>query len=343
MNEYILDILYILRSVGIRKSEDLNKYEDYIGGEVHDLEERSSNTWIEPIYKKVEQALKMQRSEFSDKKKYIVSDKDEKEMLKYMCFFPSSSIIISKGFEDGFNARGSMEYYSIPKEFFTKILDNKQFLKSNVFFLIPEMIEHKNDGQMMWDIDALSGEYCMGVKSPPKNIMGDNGIFLTQNKVELLYTTFNWLYGASIDDYQKLIAKNSLLFERYRHTLTSFMDNIYSDNFDELKYELKEADVSIRIEMEKAKAEMFTKGKRAVISVGLTCIPLLPGIPHDISEKLITIMGATSIKEIYETVDTAVRGVRGAGKTNPFWLTWQWEKLTEKKSKDNGTKTLTEG
>lgn len=332
MKDYISEILYILKDAKIKKASDLNSYGEIISGTKYipsfTGQTVETDMWVKSIYQLAEELLQEQRLYLSHQKKYIVSENDTEEYLKYMCYFPSTSVVTSKSFVDGNTPSEHEFYWNIPKEFLIKVLTHKELLQHNVFTLIPETIEHKMDGEPGYEIEAISGTYSEC--SPPPNILGNNGIFLSENKIEKLYTTFSWLYGASIEDYQELISKNKLLFDQYRHTLISFMDHIYEDDFQDFKYQLEEADISIRREMEKAKAELLKKGKKAVVSIGLTCIPLLPGIAPELREKLITVFGVTSINQIYSTIEGATKLIKDAGKDNPFWLAWQWEKLSKK-------------
>ena len=333
MNSCIAEILDILKAEKINSPKDLVKYEDSIQGRVG-IDRVNTNYWVMEVYKLVDKLLQEQKKVLSNQQKYIVSNKDKEEYLKYMCLFPSSSVVITERFEDGWPPSGNYEDYIIPKDFLIKLLSNKELLLNDVFVLLPESIHHKEDdgaGTGMYDVDTLSGMYRIGINSPPKNLLGENGVYITDENVEKLYTSFSWLYGAKVDDYLDLIEKHRLLFDNYRQTIIDYMDNIYTGDFKQFKKDLDEADINIRIAMEKKKAELWAKGRKTVVSAGLVTIPFIPGIPADIKAELLSIIGVgagTSILELYSAIETGM-SMKSVGMENPFWFAWKWKKTVD--------------
>ena len=333
MNSCITDIFNILADENIKTIKDLDSFGNIVWGLDHYQSNKSFNLWVRDIYTLIDQLLQEQKKVLSTQQKYIVTNTTSEEYLKYLCLFPSASLVITGKFEDSWPAKGNYNEYGIPKDFLMKLLENKDLVKNGVFTILPESIHHMDDqaGMGIYNVDTLSGNYVMGLQSPPVNVLGTNGVYITDENVEKLYSSFSWLYGASVEDYIDLIEKHKLLFDHYRHTITNYMDNIYTGNFKEFKRDLDEADISIRIALEQKKAELWAKGRKTVVSVGLATIPFIPGIPVDLKKELMSILGISagaSLLELYSLIETG-NNIKNIGIDNPFWFAWKWKKMVD--------------
>lgn len=265
-------------------------------------------------------------------KKYITFNDDSDDTLKYACMFPKTSINLKEKFDEYQTSKGWI-YYTMPKDFFRSLLRHKNLVQEGVYKMLPEIIKEsgdsENDAQDAYNIWSLSGkrEYWQGnLVNKEINVLSPNGFFLSSEKIEKLYYAFPWLYGVSIEDYISIVNKNRLLYDNYCNTILKFTEAIHNGDYSSVKQEMEEANNSIRIELEKAQSSLRRKGIQTVVSIAFTFIPMGLSLPEDQKILLSTLLGATSLKDIFITFSDEIAALRNVGKASPFWLMYQWKK-----------------
>lgn len=130
----------------------------------------------------------------------------------------------------------------------------------------------------------------------------------------------------TIEDYASIVNKNRRLYENYCATILKFTKAVHYGDYSSLKYEMDEANCSIKIELEKAQSNLRRKGMQTVMSLAFSFIPMALSIPEEQKLLLSALMGATSLKDIFITFSDEISALHNAGKSSPFWLMYQWQK-----------------
>lgn len=202
-----------------------------------------------------------------------------------------------------------------------------------MYKILPEIIrqsgDSENDMQEAYSTWSLSGkrEYWQGnLINKEVNVLSRNGIFLSNEKMEKLYYEFPWLYGVRVEDYISIVNKNRLLYDNYCTTILKFTEAVHNGDYSSVKQEMKEANNSIKIELEKAQSSLRRKGIQTVVSIAFTFIPMALSLPEDQKILLSSLIGATSLKDIFITFSDEIAALHKVGKSSPFWLMYQWQK-----------------
>ena len=329
-------ILEVLREQKITKEEDLLKAS---GNNKILTGNGETSPWMETVFSLVKDNLVNSTRELQfDGKKYITFGKDSADIIKYCCMFPQTTINLSGHFVLQSTAK---DYYDLPIEYLKALLRHKELIRLGVYQLLPESVSVSDaDNFSDWDafdagkVFTLSGQYDLLYGRTTHNetrvesidVIDSNGTYLANEMVEKLYFSFPWLYGASVEDYIDIVEKNRMLYNHYCNTILRFTEGIYTGDFRELKREVDEASISIKIEMEKAKDQLFRKGVLAVVSMGFAFIPLMASLSNEQKLLLSSFLGATSLKEVISIFSEDLMNIKTIGIDSPFWLTYAWER-----------------
>lgn len=320
------EILRILKQQNIRSVKDIDNYISYGIIEKMDAVCGREETWVEDIVNIIKKDMEL----YSEEKHVTFSD-DSDEFLKYACMFPETSINLKEKF-DQFETDKGETYYTIPKKFLRSLLSHQNLIQEGVYKILPEIIkilgDSEDDAQEAYRTWSLSGkkEYWQGHLVKEVNVLDDNNVFLSNKKIEKLYFEFPWLYGVGIEDYIEIVNKNRLLYNNYCNTILKYTDEIRKGQYLSLKQEMKEANNSIKIELEKAQNNLKRKGIQTAVSIALTFIPMGLPIPEEQKAWLSTVIGVVSLKDIFVEFSDEIAALRTIGKESPFWLTYQWQK-----------------
>lgn len=321
------EILRILKQQNIRSVKDIDNYISHSFIEKKDAVYGREETWVEDIVNIIKKDMKL-----CSKEKIVTFSNDSNEFLKYVCMFPETSINLKEKFDQLQTDKG-WTYYRIPKDFFRSLLSHQNLIQEGVYKVLPEIIktsgDSEDDMQEAYRTWSLSGkkEYWQGHLVNKKiNTSGDNIVFLSNKKIEKLYFEFPWLYSVNIEDYIEIVSKNRLLYNNYCNTILKYVDEIRKGQYLSLRQEMKEANDSIRIELERAQNNLKRKGIQTVVSIALTFIPMGLSIPEEQKAWLSAVIGATSLKDVFIELSDEVAALRDVGKESPFWLTYQWQK-----------------
>ena len=332
-------VLNILLAQNINTEKDLDDYfvTDYCPvrefTEGKDLIYGREDAWIGDVFRIIKEDLdNSSKRLLKNEEKYISFDDDSENILKYACMFPTTSINLKEKFDERDTDRG-WTYYTIPKDFFRSLIRHRNLIQNDVYKILPEIIKKTGDSecdmQDQYSIWSLSGreDYFQGrLVNKDVNILSSNGIFLSNDKIEKLYYEFPWLYGVSVEDYIDIVTKNKTLYDSYCKTILKFTEAVHNGNYSSVKQEMEEANISIRIELEKAKSNLRRKGIQTVLSIAFTFIPMVSSLPEEQKLFLSTVLGATSLKDIFITFSDEIAELRAVGKSSPFWLMYQWQK-----------------
>jgi len=318
-------IISLMKENKISKIKDLQKFGDTISAWIPNKEDDGCG-WSLDLYSAVRTFFENQRvAFFRNDSEYFVTHNSNIESRKYLCLFPSSSVILTKALMS-IATDDNNNYFCIPVDFLRELLINKEFIENNIFTVLPEYYLH----------DAPTHHGYILTLNPNENNGYSNfnksddhlktGIYVDNDIVEKLFFTFPWLYGARAEDFLDIVEKNNLYFMNYCNTINKFVRTLKEGQIKDLFYEMKEAHVMLQIEFEKAREQLFKKG--IVTTVGLACtfIPLFLDIPAEIKAALSSILGATTTKELLSLFATEKNNLKNVGVNNPFWVTWQWEK-----------------
>lgn len=327
------EILRILKGQNIKSIKDIENYPIDVLGCSKDSFHGKEDTWIGDVFNIIERDMKRSsRQLLENEKKYITFCDDSDDTLKYACMFPKTSINLKEKFEEYQSDKGPI-YYTIPKDFFRSLLRNKNLVENGVYKMLPEIIKESgdsvNDMQDAYNIWSLSGkqEYWQGsLVNKEVNVLSPSGIYLSNKKLENLYYEFPWLYGVSVEDYIRIVNKNRSLYDNYCTTILKFTESVHNGDYSSVKQEMEEANISIKIELEKAQNNLRRKGIQTVVSIAFTFIPMAFSLPEDQKILLSSLLGATTIKDILITVSDEIATLHEIGKSFPFWLMYQWQK-----------------
>lgn len=321
------EILRILKQQNIRSVKDIDNYISHSIIDKKDAVCGREETWVEDIVNIIKEDMKLCSEE-----KYVTFSNDSDEFLKYACMFPETSINLKEKI-DQFETDKGWIYYTIPKNFFRSLLSHQNLIQEGVYKILPEIIktlgDSENDMQDAYRTWSLSGQkkYWQGhLVNEETNVLRDDIVFLSNKKIEKLYFEFPWLYGVGIEDYIEIVNKNRLLYNNYCNTIWKYTDEIRKGQYLSLKQEMKEANDSIKIELEKAKNNLKRKGIQAVVSMALTFIPMGLSIPEEQKACLSAVIGVKSLNDIFVELWDEIAALREIGKDSPFWLTYQWNK-----------------
>lgn len=328
-----IQILKILEAQNIKVIKDIDNYSFSDYARADDSIYGREDTWIGDVFDIIKRDMERSSGQLlQGEKKYITFNDDSDDTLKYACMFPKTSINLKEKFDEYQTSKGWI-YYTMPKDFFRSLLRHKNLVQEGVYKMLPEIIKEsgdsENDAQDAYNIWSLSGkrEYWQGnLVNKEINVLSPNGIFLSSEKIEKLYYAFPWLYGVSIEDYISIVNKNRLLYDNYCNTILKFTEAIHNGDYSSVKQEMEEANNSIRIELEKAQSSLRRKGIQTVVSIAFTFIPMGLSLPEDQKILLSTLLGATSLKDIFITFSDEIAALRNVGKASPFWLMYQWKK-----------------
>lgn len=321
------EILRILKQQNIRSVKDIDNYISHSFIEKKDMVCGREETWVEDIVNIVKKDMKL-----CSKEKYVTFSEDSDEFLKYACMFPEMSINLKEKFDQLETDKG-WTYYAISKDFLRSLLNHQNLIQEGVYKILPEIIktsgDSEDDMQEAYRTWGLSGkkEYWQGhLVNKEIDVLGDDNVFFSNEKIEKLYFEFPWLYGVGIEDYIEIVSKNRLLYNNYCNTILKYADEIRKGQYLSLKQEMKEANDSIRIELERAQNNLKRKGIQTVVSIALTFIPMGLSIPEKQKAWLSAVIGVTSLKDILVEFSDEIAALRDVGKESPFWLTYQWQK-----------------
>lgn len=328
-----IQILKILEAQNIKVIKDIDNYPFSDYARADDSIYGREDTWIGDVFDIIKRDMERSSGQLlQGEKKYITFNDDSDDTLKYACMFPKTSINLKEKFDEYQTSKGWI-YYTMPKDFFRSLLRHKNLVQEGVYKMLPEIIKEsgdsENDAQDAYNIWSLSGkrEYWQGnLVNKEINVLSPNGFFLSSEKIEKLYYAFPWLYGVSIEDYISIVNKNRLLYDNYCNTILKFTEAIHNGDYSSVKQEMEEANNSIRIELEKAQSSLRRKGIQTVVSIAFTFIPMGLSLPEDQKILLSTLLGATSLKDIFITFSDEIAALRNVGKASPFWLMYQWKK-----------------
>lgn len=320
-----IQILKILEAQNIKVIKDIDNYSFSDYARADDSIYGREDTWIGDVFDIIKRDMERSSGQLlQGEKKYITFNDDSDDTLKYACMFPKTSINLKEKFDEYQTSKGWI-YYTMPKDFFRSLLRHKNLVQEGVYKMLPEIIKEsgdsENDAQDAYNIWSLSGkrEYWQGnLVNKEINVLSPNG--------EKLYYAFPWLYGVSIEDYISIVNKNRLLYDNYCNTILKFTEAIHNGDYSSVKQEMEEANNSIRIELEKAQSSLRRKGIQTVVSIAFTFIPMGLSLPEDQKILLSTLLGATSLKDIFITFSDEIAALRNVGKASPFWLMYQWKK-----------------
>lgn len=327
------EILRILKDQNIKVIKNINDYSICNNAEPEDSIYGREDTWIGDVFNIIKRDMKRSSKQLLEgEKKYITFSDDSDDTIKYSCMFPKTSINLKERFDEYVSDKGWM-FYTMPKDFFRSLLRHKGLVQEGVYKILPEIIrksgDSENDMQEAYSTWSLSGkrEYWQGnLINKEVNVLSSNGIFLSNEKMEKLYYEFPWLYGVSVEDYISIVNKNRLLYDNYCTTILKFTEAVHNGDYSSVKQEMKEANSSIKIELEKAQSSLRRKGIQTVVSIAFTFIPMALSLPEDQKILLSSLIGATSLKDIFITFSDEIAALHKVGKSSPFWLMYQWQK-----------------
>lgn len=326
------EILRILKDQNIKEIKDIDNYPVCKYSTTNDFY-GSDGTWIDDIFNIIKKELERSSKQLLEsEKKYITFTKDSDDILKYACMFPKTSINLKEKFDEYQSSKGKI-FYTMPKDFFRSLLKHKRLVQEGVYKLLPEIIKESgdsendvNDAYSTWSLSGKRDYWQGNLVNREVNVLSPNGVFLSIEKMEKLYFEFPWLYGVSVEDYINIVNKNRPLYDKYCTTILKFTEAVHNGDYSAVKQEMEEANNSIRIELEKAQSSLRHKGIQTVVSIAFTFIPMALPLPEDQKILLSTVLGATSLKDIFISFSDEIEALHEIGKSSPFWLMYQWQK-----------------
>lgn len=344
--EFLEKVLYILKQNGIKKIKDLTSdtiyYRELFDGREH-TNQRGAD-FAQNLYYMVQSNFERTRSSLNESNNnYVVAHSSDDEAGKYMCFFPSSSVILTKGisFDERPNHSWDTGYsYTIPRDFLAALLKYEKFIRAGILAVLPENITSSIRREVLHDnrtekISTLSDDIIEDV-NPRKgaikevNIIGKKGLYIDRDIVEELFFIFPWLYGAREEDYLEISLKNALFFQRYCNTISKFIQTVKTGEITNIFQDIKEAHIDMQIEFEKAKEQLNRKGVITVVGLACTFIPFFLPLPEELKTTLRAILGTMTVKELLSFFDKEKSQLKSIGLSSPYWITWQWEKKSSK-------------
>lgn len=329
---YATEILRILKDQNIKEIKDIDNYPRCKYASINDFY-GSDETWIGDIFNIIKKELvRSSKQLLETEEKYITFSKDSDDILKYACMFPKTSINLKEKFDEYQSDKGKI-FYTMPKNFFRSLLKHKRLVREDVYKLLPEIIRESGDSQndmyeaySTWSLSGKQNYWQDSLVNRGLNILSPNGVFLSNEKIEKLYFEFPWLYGVSVEDYISIVNKNRPLYAEYCNTIIKFTEAVHNGDYSAIKQEMKEANNSIRVELEKAQSSLRHKGIQTVVSIAFTFIPMALPLPEDQKILLSTLLGATSLKDVFISFSDEIKSLHEIGKSSPFWLMYQWQK-----------------
>lgn len=328
-----IQILNILENQNIKAIKDINNYPVSDFTKSKDSICGRQDTWVDEVFNIIKEDLERSCGRLLDgEKKYIVFNDDSDNILKYTCMFPKTSINLKGKFEEYKSDKGCINY-TMPKQFFRSLIRHKGLVRDGIYKILPESIKKSGDSEndmcgaySIWSLSGRQGYWQDSLVNKEVNILNTNSIFLSTEKMGKLYYEFPWLYGVSVEDYIDIVNKNRLLYDNYCTTILKFAEAVHNGDYSSVKQEMEEANISIKIELEKAQTNLRRKGQQTVVSLAFMFIPMALSIPEDQKILLSTLLGATSLKDIFITISDEIAALRDVGKDSPFWLMYQWKK-----------------
>lgn len=266
-----------------------------------------------------------------NEEKYVTFSNDSDDILRYSCMFPETSINLKKEFNVQNTSKGKT-FFDMPKDFFRSLLIHKNLIQEGVYKVLPEIIketgDEENDWRGIYSTWSLSGKrtYYEGMLDKEINVLNPDDIFLSTEKIDKLYFEFPWLYGVGIEDYINIVNKNRTLYDKYCITIQKFIKAVHNGDYSTLKQEMKEANNSIKIELEKAQNNLKRKGIQTAVSIAFTFIPIVLPLQEDQKIFLSTLLGTTSVNNVFKSLSDEIATLHEIGKSSPFWLMYQWQK-----------------
>lgn len=325
-------IIQILNDNGIRNIRAVDNCSLLNNREGNDTLCGDESTWVASIFSIIKEDMEKYNTQLADgKKKYITFSDDSDDILKYTCMFPNFSINLKGKFDEYQSTRGPI-YYTIPKQYIRSYIMHKDLIQMGTYRMLPEIIMESGDQECdnagQYTTWSLTGkrEYYNNCLVHEVDVLGPNGIFLSNENIDKLYCEFPWLYGVSIEDYIDIVNKNRSLYNNYCTTILKFTEAVHNGDYSSLKQEMKEANNSIKCELEEAQDRLRRRGIETVLSLAFTFIPMVAPLPEEQKVILSTVLGATSLKEIFMKFSDEIAALRKVGKSSPFWLMYQWQK-----------------
>ena len=343
-SKFIDDIFHVFGEAGIKRVEDFESFDDTLyyhpnryvfGGEIHEIRGDKPISREEALVSEVYSIILHYYDSTIDylsetDKPYLVANDGDMETYKYMCFFPSSSIILSEPvYSEGNYENDGIRWY-LPKRLLLALFEKKNLIKNDIIKILPAKMAY-DDWRGNYRVKSLGGRYDFGRYDGPAiyDTIGENGIYLEKGKVEKIYFTFPWLYGAELSDYVIIAEKNTTLFRSYRSKITRLMQDIKKSKISDVSnvfYDIEQAHLNMQIEFEKTRNQLLKKGIATVVGLACTFIPLLIDIPIEMKTILSSLLGVTTIKELINIFLNEKSNLKNIGINDPLWLTWQWEK-----------------
>lgn len=328
------EILGILKEQKIKTIKDIDNYSQkgcFV--ETKDSICGRDIIWIHDIFNIIKEDMAQSSGQLlKGEKKYVAFSDDSDETLKYACMFPKTSINLTKKFEAYLSDKGDT-FYSMPKDFFRSLLRHKSLVQDGVYKMLPEIIKESGDSEadmqddyIIWSLAGERRHWQGHWVDKEVDVLSPNGIFLSNEKIEKLYFEFPWLHGVSVEDYISIVNKNRPLYDNYCAAILKFTEAVHNGDYLSVKQEMEEANNSIKIELEKAQSSLRRKGIQTMVSIAFTFIPMALSLPEDQKILLSTLLGATSLKDIFITFSDEIAALHAVGKSSPFWLMYQWQK-----------------
>lgn len=252
------------------------------------------------------------------------------DLLKYSCIFPDR-MIISAGnfFYLNTPAQAFIDIELLKKLFWSKTLLDSGIVHISPFARYTDMKPGKGDFN-----NALRESLSLSEWNKKKIAALDKcGIGNSDSQVkdrECLFLAIPWLKNARIEDYNEIIQKNKMEFENYNLHITKLFEQ--HDDVEkvlkELKYDLQETNINIRIALENKQADLRRKGIVTALTFSLSLIPLFVPIPLDVDPQLITsVIGVGGVSPLIPDIIS----IKDVGKEDAFWVLWKWMKTAKGK------------
>ena len=307
----------ILQDRGIKTVEDL-KENHFIYNERYPDE---NDKWVKELYMFLENMItNLSQTYEKNNQNYFVTQNFNMENIKYMCFFPDSSVILTKDFKSELVHDGNYAY-NIPLDFLWKIIYYKDFIQEDVFQILPRGIDRSGGCACCGAphiFRSLGGEFDYGYALQKIKLTGENGIFIDQSMLYDLFFYFPWLSGARVGDYIEIVNKNKKLFDKYKLEVCRILKEQEYGNIEEICRYIKYAHTEIQIEFEKAQQMLFRKG--VFTTIGLICVflPVFKDIPIEIKETIGTFQLKDMVSSLYNEMLYRPN--------KPYAFSWEWGK-----------------
>lgn len=260
-------------------------------------------------------------------------------IAKYLCVFSKRTYIGAGSIHFGYTNGGDSKLYyddrgQTPNRALKLYVAYRELFKNKIAFFAPTsgLVEEYFCHYESFDFltPLLNSNY--------KKINTSDFQRVTDRMVEKVYIGLPWLKNARIEDYFELIHKYQNHFAKYSLEVKKMADA--SESIEKFQYDLvqsiQEAIIDLRIDLEKKRSELLTKGIVTSIGVCFTTMPLIiPDAGSMVNPEWISaLLGGGALYEFFDGAKD-LHDMLYLCRQNTFFPMWEWNRITEKRQKQN--------